>query len=369
MKPLRLAQIGTGEISKVHVSAYRAVGGVETVVCVGRDALRGADFARDFGFAEFAPFAAVNEVVARPDVDVVTIALPNALHAPVALAAIRAGKHVMVEKPLCLTLAEADEILHEAERAGVVVGYAEELCYVPKFRRMKQVADDGGLGRVYMVKQSEKHAGPYSPWFFDRAQAGGGIAMDMGCHAIEFCRWFMGRRPVAAVTAHMATYLHGAVTDMEDHVLIDLHFADGTLAHVESSWALKGGMESTAEAYGTEGVIYADLLRGMGMRAFSERGFAAETAGHKSFVGGPDARGWSFPDYDWLWNNGYPQEFADFFACVRGGGTPVASAADGRAVLELLWAAYASAGTGRTIALPYTPPADAAVPVDLWRRA
>jgi predicted dehydrogenase len=74
-----------------------------------------------------------------------------------------------------------------------MLGYAEELCFAPKYIRLKQLVDEGALGRVHLVKQSEKHDGPHAPWFFDTRRSGGGVTMDMGCHAVEFFRWMLGR--------------------------------------------------------------------------------------------------------------------------------------------------------------------------------
>ena len=367
-KPLRLAQIGTGWISTTHMDSYRAiaerVGGIEVVVAWGhRDySASGKQFCSDYSIPEFT--SDWQETVKRKDIDVVTVATPNYLHGQVALAALKAGKHIIVEKPLTVSLEEAEEIVELSKKLGLVVGYGEELCYLPKFIRMKQIADSGALGDVYMIKQCEKHAGPYSPWFWRRDEAGGGILMDMGCHAIEFCRWAAGKKAAKKVTALMNTFLHKDKTQLEDHVILTVEFVDGTLAQIESSWALKGGMDSIAEIYGTKGVIYGDLLHGMGLKCFSETGYMP-MPNNQAQTGGIDSIGWSMPDYEWLWNNGYPQEMADFLTCVRKGGTPVESASDGLAVLEIMTAGYHSAGTGKTVALPFRP-AGVERPVDLW---
>ena len=361
-KKLRIGLIGAGWITTVHYDAFSAIPDCEIV------AQADIDPAKLKWFQETRPvpksYSSHTELLADPDIDVVTVAVPNSLHAKLARDVLRAGKHAIVEKPLTLTLEDAREILELARANNLVVGYAEELCYIPKFRRMKQIADGGGIGNVYMVKQCEKHAGPYSPWFWQREGAGGGILMDMGCHAIEFCRWFMGKKPVKKVTAHMNTYLHKEITRLEDHVILTMEFDDGTLGQVESSWTLKGGMSSTAEVYGTKGVLYGDLLEGMGIRAFSEEGFP-EQPYNQGQLGGPESVGWTRPDYEWLWNNGYPQEMADFLDAIRNGVTPTESAADGLAVLEIMLAGYYSAGTGRSIELPFRPK-DIEFPVDLW---
>ncbi len=359
-RPLRVGFIGAGWISTVHYDAFKAIGNCEIVAQADIDPARHKEFVKERPIPNY--YKTHQGLLRRKDIDVVTVAVPNHLHAPLALDALKAGKHVIVEKPLCLTVAQAEELMDTANRNGLVIGYAEELCYVPKFVRMKQIADSGSLGDVYMVKQCEKHAGPYSPWFWTAKGAGGGILMDMGCHAIEFCRWFMNKKPVRFVQAHCGKYLH-TWAEVEDHVILTMEFTDGTLAHVESSWALHGGMASTAEAYGTKGVAYGDLLDGMGLDVYAPDGYPP-MANNRAQTSGDESKGWSRPDYEWLWNNGYPQEMADFLDCVRHGGTPVESAADGLAVLEIMLAAYHSAGTGKRVELPFRP--DVPVPVDLW---
>lgn len=359
-RPIRIGLIGAGWITTTHYDSFKAIGDCEIVAQADPNESRLKEFSQERPVPDH--YKSHHEMLARPDIDVVTVAVPNWLHAPLARDALLAGKHVIIEKPLCLKISEAEELIDIAKRKGLILGYAEELCYIPKFARMKQIADSGGLGQVYMVKQCEKHAGPYSPWFFSPKEAGGGILMDMGCHAIEFCRWFMGKKPVVSVSAHLATYMHKE-TPVEDHAILTMEFAGGAIGQVETSWTLQGGMTSVAEAYGTEGVIYADLLAGNGLKAFSYNGYLP-MPDNRAQTGGPESRGWTTPDYEWLWNNGYPQEMKDFLDCVRNGGTPVESAADGLAVLEIMLAGYQSAGSGRRIELPFRPDIDS--PVDLW---
>lgn len=359
-RPLRIGLIGSGWISTVHYDAFKAIGNCEVVAQADPDTDKHKWFVAERPIPKY--YKGYKNMLKRRDIDVVTVAVPNAFHAALAKDALEAGKHVIIEKPMCLTIADAEEIIDIANRKGLVVGYAEELCYIPKFIRMKQIADSGGIGDVYMIKQCEKHEGPYSPWFWTREGAGGGILMDMGCHAIEYCRWFMGKKKVKSVMAHCGKYLH-TWAEVEDHVILTMEFEDGTLAHVESSWALKGGMASTAEAYGTKGVLYGDLLAGTGLQAFSEEGFEPMPA-NQAQLGGPDSKGWTKPDWEWLWSNGYPQEMDDFLSCIRQGGTPIESAKDGLDVLEIMLAAYHSAGTGKRVELPFKP--DVKIPVDLW---
>lgn len=345
--------IGSGFISKVHLDALRTVPGAEVLAIADVDHARAKGFAEMFGVQRTYP--SHTAMLEDPAIDAVVIGIPNCHHARVAMDAMNAGRHVICEKPLALTLDDARAMINLAKAKGVVLGYAEELCFVPKFVRAKELMESGGIGKPYLLRQCEKHAGPYSPWFWQPEQAGGGILMDMGCHSIECIRWALGKPKVKSVLAHMGTYLHGEFTKEEDHVILVIEFEGGAIGQVESSWALKGGMDSTLEIFGTEGVIYADLLKGNAVRTYSENGFPGED----------DSRGWAYPDVEWLWNNGYPQEDAHFVDCMRTGKAPIESGEDGMEVLEIMIAAYHSAGIGRKVMLPFRPK-DVPIPVDLW---
>jgi predicted dehydrogenase len=253
------------------------------------------------------------------------------------------------------------------ERAGVLLGYAEELCFTPKYVRLKELVDEGALGKVHLVKQSEKHDGPHSGWFYDTRRSGGGVTFDMGCHAIEFFRWILGdpaagaKGRVESVYAQMGTYVHGDKTDGDDEALLLLTFEGGAVGLAEESWTKPGGMDDRAEVFGSEGQAYADVLYGNALRAYSRRGYgyAVEKAGSTA--------GWSFPIYEEIWNYGFPQEMEHFVACIREGKPPREDGRDGRAVVEAIHALYASAGRGSRVALPFV--SDAARPIDHWKPA
>ena len=126
------------------------------------------------------------------EVDLVVLGVPNDLHCELTCLAAEAGKHVVVEKPMALNLLECDRMIAACQRASVMLGYAEELCFAPKYVRLKQLITEGALGKVHLVKQSEKHDGPHTGWFYNTERSGGGVTFDMGCHAIEFFRWLLG---------------------------------------------------------------------------------------------------------------------------------------------------------------------------------
>ncbi|MCB9476498.1 MAG: Gfo/Idh/MocA family oxidoreductase [Deltaproteobacteria bacterium] len=359
MKTVRVGIIGAGWISITHLEAFRTLPGVEIVAQWSPTPDKGLAFCKANGIPD--RHDNLDEMLARDDIDVVTVSTANHVHAELALKAMDAGKHVIIEKPLCLKLEDADALIAKGKEKGLVIGYAEELCYAPKYVRAKELADSGGLGDIFLVKQSEKHAGPYSPWFFQPETAGGGILMDMGCHAIEYCRWTLGKPAVKSVYCDLDVFVHGEITQMDDHCMMIIEFEGGKRALVESSWTLKGGMESKAEIHGTQGVVYANLLQeGDGMRAFSEKG--SPVRGGEQMM----EAGWTTPQVNWLWSNGYPQEMADFIRCIREGGTPTESAEDGKVVLEIMIAGYISAAEGRKVEFPLQDPGGYDTPVDIW---
>jgi predicted dehydrogenase len=184
--------------------------------------------------------------------------------------------------------------------------------------------------------------------------------MDMGCHAIEFFRWMLGRPKIRSVYAQMATQVHSAKTQGEDNAILILEFENGTTAVAEESWTKLGGMDDRAEVHGSKGVAYADLLHGNSIQTYSATGYdyAVEKAG--------STVGWSFTIYEEIWNYGFIQEMAHFVECVLHDRQPLVTADDGRVVLEAIFAAYASAGSGRKIQLPFH--TTAAKPIDLWHK-
>jgi myo-inositol 2-dehydrogenase / D-chiro-inositol 1-dehydrogenase len=363
MNRVGVGLVGSQFISGIHFESLRTVADAEVRAVASPTADHVRTFAEQRGIRRW--FCDYREMFDLPEIDMVVLGLPNDLHCEAVLAAAAAGKHVVVEKPLALNLAECDRMLEACRRAGVKLMYAEELCFAPKYVRLKQLVDEGALGKPYLIKQAEKHDGPHAAWFWDVRRSGGGVTMDMGCHAVEFFRWMLSgpdcrNRPRAlSVQAQMGTYVHGDRTVGDDDALIIVEFDNGCRGLAEESWAKLGGMDDRAEVYGSGGVAYADLLRGNSIHTYSQHGYgyAVEKAGSTA--------GWSFTIYEEAWNYGFPQEMAHFVACVKHDQPPLVTGEDGRAVLEILLAAYASAGQGRKTELPFA--SDVQRPIELWK--
>lgn len=351
--------LGAGFIADIHAECYhRFVPEAEVIAVYARRAENAEAFARRHHLPSW--YDDMERAIHEAGAEVVDICLPNFLHCPAVLSAAQAGMHVIIEKPLCLNLDEANSMLEACRHANRLLMYAEELCFAPKYERVRQLVQEGAVGRLFQLRQCEKHSGPHSHWFYDVDQSGGGVLMDMGCHGLAWFRWMLGRQTQPlSVSAHLQNGLrHAQRTRGDENSLVVVTFDNGTLGVVENSWAKPGGMEDRVEVYGDGGVIYADLFHGNAALTYSEKGYgyALEKAG--------STQGWTFTIFEEAFNQGYPQELRHFIQCVQHGTPPLVTGEDGKAVLELLLAAYASAGLGRPVTLPFQPAVKK--PVDLW---
>jgi len=279
------------------------------------------------------------------------------MHYAVCIKAANAGKHVILEKPMALNIEQADEMIAACKENNRLLCYAEELCFAPKYERVRNLVDGGAVGEIYMLKQSEKHSGPHSKWFYEPECSGGGVLMDMGCHALAWFLWMnKGAAPVS-VTAKLQRVLHKS-TAAEDNTVVIVEFDNGVIGVAEDSWARHGGMDDRIEVYGTQGVSYADLFQGNSALTYSEKGYdyAAEKVGSTA--------GWTFTMFEEAFNQGYPHELGHFIKCVREKKEPLTGGTMGRQVMELLCAAYASGKSGAKVILPFAP--KVAKPIDLW---
>ncbi len=357
MSKVRVGLIGTGFVGDIHAAAYRMVPDAEVVAVASPTPGKARRFAEERDIPK--AFEDYRAVLALPEIELIDICVPNDLHAQITIDAAAARKHVLCEKPLCRTLEEADRMIDACRRAGVLLLYAEELCFAPKYVRAKALVEEGALGRAFLVKQSEEHFGPHMPWFWDVERSGGGVLLDMGCHSIEYARWVFGKPPVKSVFANLGVHVHADKTRGEDHSLCIVEYEGGLIGLAENSWAKQGGVDDRVEIYGSGGFTRADLLRGSSLLTYSEPGYgyAVEKAA--------TTRGWTFTMFEEIWNYGFPQELAHFVRCVQGVDKPVETGEDGREVLRIICAAYESAGTGRRIEWPYRP-RKVDKPIDLW---
>jgi predicted dehydrogenase len=356
MSKVRVALIGSQFEAEIHAESFKLVPNAEMFAVASPTEAHVKPFAQKHGIPHW--FTDYRKMLEMDEISLVALSAPNDLHCRMTLDCAAAGKHVIVEKPFALNMREADQMIEACRKARVKCMYAEELCFTPKYVRVKQLADEGAFGKVFLVKQSEKHSGPHAPWFWDVTRSGGGVTMDMGCHAIEFFRWFLGKPKAVSVLADMGTYVHRDKTRGEDTATIIVRFENDAQGMAEESWARQGGMDDRVEVFGSLGCAYANLHMGNAIQTYSEAGYGyvVEKA--------TTAHGWTYTTWEEIWNYGFPQEMAHFVDCVKNDKEPIETGEDGRATLEILQAAYASAGQGRRIDLPFK--SEAERPIDLW---
>jgi len=351
--------VGSQFISSIHVEALKSVVDAQIIAVMSPTKGNAKAFAEKHGIPHH--FDKLEDMLQMKEIDLILIGAPNKFHCEITLKAAKAKKHIVVEKPLCMNLAEADLMINTCKDENVKLMYAEELCFTPKYVRLKALLDEGALGKPVLLKQSEKHDGPHADHFWDVERSGGGVTMDMGCHAIQFFRWLNKNNPIKSVYAQMTTSVHTDKTIGDDNSILILEFENGVIAMAEESWTKLGGMDDRAEIHGSEGVAYADVLQGNSIQTYSTKGvgYAVEKAGNTI--------GWSYTMYEEAWNYGFPQEMAHFVDCVKNDKEPLVTGEDGKAVLEVIYAAYESAGTGKKVFLPFKTDADK--PYKLWKKA
>lgn len=353
-KKIKVGIIGSGFISCIHVRSLKSVSDAEVIACSSIDEEGLKKFTKKYEI----PYSFIDyrKILEMDEIDVVCLGVPNNLHLQMTLDCAAAGKHIICEKPLCNNLKDADLMINTCKEAGVKLMYVEQYCFAPKYVKLKELCQSGSLGKIYSIKHSQKHDGPHSAWFWDVEKTGGGVVMDMGCHTFGFLRWLTDNAEVESIYSEMGTYMHKDKTKGEDNAITIIKFKGGVIGVSEVSWAKKGGYDDRAEVYGLEGISFADMSSSL--KTYSEIGF--EYVSEKA----PISLGWSYPIFEEEWQSGFPQMFAHFIDCIKNNKRPLFTGEDGKAVLEMVYVAYASAREGKKIKLPFR--SNAPKPIDLW---
>lgn len=248
--------IGVGMIADFHAQAIAHTHGGRLVGVATRNAENAQAFARKHGV----PFATtqVAELVARRDVDVVCITTPSGAHLEPALAAVRAGKHVVVEKPIEITTERADELLRAAEAAGVKVAPIFQARFTDGARTLKAALDAGRFGRLVLASAYVKwhrSADYYTGWKGSLQLDGGGALINQAIHAIDLLQWFAGMP--SEVFAWNTRRVHARI-EAEDTAVAALKFASGALGTIEATTAAWPGWARRIELCGEKGAAVLD---------------------------------------------------------------------------------------------------------------
>ncbi|MFI5131338.1 MAG: Gfo/Idh/MocA family protein [Chitinophagales bacterium] len=335
---MKLAILGTGFISRFYAEALVGQRRKDVVTMIyGRDEAKAKKFAADYNIPNYR--TSLKDAVAHKDVDAVVVGLPNDLHLEAVLACAESKKHVLCTKPLGRNAKEALQMLRAVDKAGIVGGYLEDLCYTPKFLKSLVNIQSGAIGEVIWAKSRETHPGPHSDWFWNKDKAGGGAIVDLGCHCIEISRNFIGKdiRPVE-VMCWADTRMHPI--DAEDNAVALVKYANGAIGQFEVSWSFRGGMDLRDEVMGTEGTIWANNFLRTGFEMFSTGNTGAYVAEKAE-----SSSGWLFPVGDEVHELGYNHMFTDMFEAIDKGKQPQETFYDGYIVNAIIDAAYKSAKT------------------------
>jgi predicted dehydrogenase len=319
---VRVGLIGCGAIARrSHIPALQAAGATLTAFW-SRTTASAAAARADAGTGEVVLEWA--ELLARPDVDAVVISTPNALHAPQALAAVEAGKHVLVEKPFSVDVASADEVLAAAAARGVVVMTAHNARFTPSIAAARHAVRQGDVGAVTAVRAVFCHGGPlaWAPeatWFLDRDLAGGGALLDLGVHLVDAIRFVLDD-DVSSVAATLA----GGTEGGEEDGLLLVDTREGVVGSLHAGWRAPA-VDFGLTVVGDTGRL---LVTGSGAVLQGQEGERAlELDGFTDTVQGT------------------------FVAAVTSGRALPPDGYDGRAAVAVVEAAYASAREGRTVQL------------------
>jgi predicted dehydrogenase len=335
---MKLAILGSGFISRFYADSLVAQRRKDEIISVySRTEVNAKKFAADYEVPHYT--TSIKECCEHKDVEAVIIGLSNDMHLEAVLACAAAGKHVLCTKPLGRNAEEALQMLQAIEKAGVVGGYLEDLCYTPKFLKSLASIKSGSIGEVIWTKSRETHPGPHSDWFWDKEKSGGGAIIDLGCHCVEISRNFIGKniKPVE-VMCWADTRVHPI--DAEDNAVGLVKYENGAIGQFEVSWTFRGGMDLRDEVMGTEGTIWTNNFLRTGFEMFtSGKGgdYIAEKAESNS--------GWLFPVGDEVHELGYSHMFTDMFDAIEQKREPAENFYDGYVVNAILDAAYKSAKT------------------------
>ncbi|MGC4023029.1 MAG: Gfo/Idh/MocA family oxidoreductase [Cyclobacteriaceae bacterium] len=335
---MNIAMLGSGFIGRFYADSLQGYRSKDKIVSVySRREESVKKFASDYKVA----FATTNmeEAIARPEVDVVCISLPNNLHEEAVMLCCKHKKAVITTKPLGRNAVEAQRMLEAVEKAGIFNGYLEDLVYTPKFLKAMESVKSGSLGRILWAKSRETHPGPHSDWFWDIEQAGGGCILDLGCHCVEIARSYIGK-DIKPVEVMCWADTQVKPIDAEDHAIGLVKYENGAIGQFEVSWTFRGGLDLRDEVMGTEGTIWVNNFLRTGFEMFTS-GKGADYVAEKA----ESNSGWLFPVGDELNELGYNHMFMDMFNAMEKNVAPKETFYDGYVVNAILDAAYKSAKT------------------------
>jgi predicted dehydrogenase len=341
---VHIGVLGGGNISQTHARAAREIEGVEIAAVYGQNTEKVCGLAE---FCRCQAYGDLNSFLQHKPMEVVLIGSPSALHAEQGMAAARCGLHVLVEKPIDVTTERAEALVAECQRFGVKLGVFFQERAAPDIRKLKQLLDEGRLGKPFLVSARVKWYRPpeyyqHSRWRGRRALDGGGALMNQGVHTVDLLLWLLG--DVTRVWGRAITAYHSI--EVEDTLVATLEFSNGAIGTLEAATSAYPGYARRLELTGSEGtvilesdrLISADLRTPLGdwVREQPERSDERSTSPVISDV------------------QSHRAVIEDFLNAIITGGTPLCDGQQALRSVELIQAIYESSRTGHAIRLGWT---------------
>lgn len=334
---LRIAFTGTGHMAQAHAQSVKRLPDVELAAVVNHRPESRAAYAERFGIAR--QYDSVDALLADGGVDALVVSTPNALHARESIAALEAGTHVLVEKPMATNAAAAEAMVAASKSSGAKLMVAHCWRFDEEVNWLKRQIDAGKLGKILRTKGVGVHVnwGP-GGWFVDADLAGGGALADMGIHAIDTVRYLLGDPQPISVYAQVSTEYGDYAVD--DCGIIWINWDNGASSIVESGWwwPHADGPEASTQVYGVEGFAQIFPTR-MELPDRAAQQVEAIESGY------PHPRDPHCPQIM------YDRQMAHFVDCIRRDRTPSPSAEDGLVNMRIVDAALESSRSGDVIRL------------------
>lgn len=353
-KTLRAGVLGCGEIGRRgHIPGFQAAG-IEVVAVCDTNLARAQNVARELHVPR--AYGDYKELLADADVDVVSVGLPNFLHAPVTIAALEAGKHVMCEKPFATSAALAEEMIATSKRVGKMLSINQHMRFEGTSRAMHDAVAEGRFGKLYLadVRMIRSTGIPgFGSWFTNKDLAGAGALYDIGVHMLDLAMFLLGFPKVSAVRGMLSSALgvqkiglggwgidRGTAGrfDVDDTAIAHISLADGGVVRLIVTWAAFGSSEERVTLYGTRGGAdrSSDKYgRETPLRFYQEHNGAMETV---------------IPDTSRYPSAGTSASIASFIAAIRGEGPLVVKPEEALQTTRILEMIQQSAVSGHEIA-------------------
>jgi UDP-N-acetyl-2-amino-2-deoxyglucuronate dehydrogenase len=340
--------IGCGMIAKFHAKAIADLRGAKVVGCFDTFPASADRLAGEIGCTAYHE---LDKMLANPDIQIVTICTPSGAHMEPAIEAARAGKHVIVEKPLEITLSRCDAIIKACEKAGVTLSTIFPSRFHESSQLLKAAIDSGRFGRLtvgdayvkwFRTQQYYDSGAWRGTWKFD----GGGALMNQAIHSVDLLTWLMG--PVVELSAHTATLAHERI-EVEDVAMATLKFANGALGVIEATTAAFPGSLKRVEIHGSEGSV---VLEEESLKTWS---FAKQTKRDEALLAKMADRtktGGGASDPAAIGHHGHMLQFRDVVDAIKKGRKPLIDGPEGRRSVEIILAIYKAAELGKSVALP-----------------